>query len=445
MEYMVQPQRDIKFLLSKKRLGDGIHQKGNIMKLPKPFQEKPLSKILEAIDHVARVFLNPDDPLRQEAELQLASLFSKEMASSILNRLFQQLTHTQLFRMLEEEIHDPRRLDTFRPRRHHTGFTRAYGPKRITHILPGNIPDIAVMSLVFALIVKSASIAKISAKAPSLAPLFLRALQNVDKALAESIVLIPSGDDEKKEIDAALHWANLVILYGSDQTIEAVCAQIPPRTKTVVYGQKYSIGIVSRENISSTVAEAIAQDITLYDQRGCLSPHLYYVECPTEAASQSATFAQWVAEALERIPPPYGPTLPETASMIQQLRGTIPLKGGVVFASKASVDWTVLHDPDPSFALSPGGRTIFLKPVADISEIPHLLEPVRSALQAVGVAVPPKRLPSCLHALGDLGVSRICPIGKMQEPPLTWHHDGRFRILDLLHFVDWEGEEAAFG
>ena len=403
-------------------------------------EKQPIAEIIAAIDHIAQRFLNRDDPLRHAAALQLASVFSQEMSRTILDRLFHQLTRTQLFHLLEEELGDPFILDRFRPRRDTVLFTRAYGPERITHILPGNIPDIAVMSLVFGLLVKSKSMAKISSTAPSLVPLFLQALQQVDQGLSESIVLIPDRS-EISAIHDAFHWANLIILYGSDQTIDFFRTHISPDKKTITYGTKYSVGIVSREESSRWVADAAARDIALYDQKGCLSPHIYYVE---EGVVTPLQFAQWVAEALEKIPPSKGPIHAETASMIQQLRGTIPLTGGTLFASQESVNWTVLYDPDRSFTPSPLSRTIFIKPVRDISEIPSLLEPVQYHLQAVGVAIASARLPPQLDALGRLGVSRICPIGTMQEPPLTWHHDGRFRIVDLLRFVDYEGPEILF-
>ena len=102
------------------------------------------------------------------------------------------------------------------------------------------------------------------------------------------------------------------------------------------------------------------------------------------------------------------------------------------------MEWTVLYDPDPTFTVSPLSRTVFVKPIPDILEIPCYLEPLRSTIQAVGIAVPPRRATALMDLLGLLEVSRICPMGQMQKPPLTWHHEGRFRILDLLRFVDWE-------
>lgn len=395
-------------------------------------------KIVSAIDQVARLFLNPAHSLRQEAEFALMQTCSKEMAQFIIEDCFSQLTSRSLLRLLEEELGDPLMLDMFRPKRNGGGATRAYGPQMITHILPGNIPSISVVSLVCALLVKSASIAKISAKSssPSFPTLFVKGLQSVDETLAQSITLTSWEHEQTHEMTDAFHRAELVILYGSDQTIETLRPHIPPATRVIVHGPKVSLGIVAREEISRQVAQDAAYDIALYDQAGCLSPHVYYVE--EVGATTPIEFAQWVAEALEKSPLPKGVVSLEEASAIQQLRGAIPLKGGAVFASKEGVDWTVLYDPDSAFSPSPLGRTVWIKPIKALSDMGAYLKPIAPYLQAVGIAVSATRTAELLNQLGLLGACRICPIGKMQKPPLTWHHDGRFRILDLLRFVDWE-------
>ncbi len=401
----------------------------------KTLKDIPILKIVSAIDRVARFFLNPAHPLRQEAESALTQTSSKEMAQFAIEDCFSQLTSPSLLQLLEEELGDPLILDTFRPKQHGSGFTRAYGPRIITHILPSNIPSISVISLVCALLVKSTSIAKISEKDsnPSLAALFVKGLQSVDETLAQSITLIPSALTSE-----AFRRSDFIILYGSDQTIEALHPLIPPQTKVIVHGPKLSLGIVSREEISRQVAQSAAWDIALYDQLGCLSPHVYYVE---EAGKDAPiVFAEWIADALEKIPLPKGKVTPSAGSAIQQLRGAISLKGGTVFASKQGVDWTVLYDPDSAFAPSPLSRTVWIKPIKTLSDVDAYLEAIAPYLQAVGVAVSSARTEGLINQLGLLGVCRICHIGKMQKPPLTWHHDGRFRILDLVRFVDWEGK-----
>ena len=40
--------------------------------------------------------------------------------------------------------------------------------------------------------------------------------------------------------------------------------------------------------------------------------------------------------------------------------------------------------------------------------------------------------------LARWGVTRVCPLGEMQESPLTWRHDGRPALADLIMWTDWE-------
>ena len=369
----------------------------------------PILKIVSAIDQVARLFLNPAHSLRKKAESALMQACSREMAQFIIEDCFSQLTSRSLLQFLEEELGDPLILDTFRPKRNGSGATRAYGPRMITHILPGNIPSISVISLVCALLVKSSSIAKISAKSSSVSfpTLFVEGLQSVDETLAQSITLTSWEHGKTQLMTDAFHRAELVILYGSDQTIETLRPHIPREARVIVHGPKVSLGIVAREEISRQVAQDAAWDIALYDQHGCLSPHLYYLEVPTGTPNKplplSAVkrFAQWVSESLDKIPLPKGPTTPEQASAIQQLRGAIPLKGGTVFASKYDLNWTVFYDPDPEFVLSPLGRTIFIKPIKALSELGNYLKPIAPYLQAVGIAVGETRTAELLNQLGS--------------------------------------------
>jgi hypothetical protein len=37
-----------------------------------------------------------------------------------------------------------------------------------------------------------------------------------------------------------------------------------------------------------------------------------------------------------------------------------------------------------------------------------------------------------------LPVSRICALGRMQNPPLTWHAEGRGNLASLVKWVDFE-------
>ncbi|MFM8720121.1 MAG: acyl-CoA reductase, partial [Chthoniobacterales bacterium] len=48
----------------------------------------------------------------------------------------------------------------------------------------------------------------------------------------------------------------------------------------------------------------------------------------------------------------------------------------------------------------------------------------------------------CTEELADrfaeLRPSRFCPIGRMQDPPWTWHNGGIPRLASLVKWVDFE-------
>lgn len=411
-----------------------------LIEVQKRLAVESIFKIVDWIDAAARCWADPADSIRQEAESTLPIITgdSPEMVRFALDDLFKHLTRPVLLQLLEAEVGDPTLLDQFRPKTKGVGFTRAFGPRLTAHILPGNLAGTAVFSLVCGLLAKSANLAKVSREAFLLPVLFARSLEKIRPDLAQCLAVLTWENSALDLTRAVFQKADLAIIYGGDETIETLRKEIPPSTRTIIHGHRLSLGVVARESIDKNHAEQAATDIALFDQRGCLSPHLYYVE--EGGAVSPVEFAQWLAQSLyvASYQLPKGVTSSAEAAQIQQLRGAIPLKGGKVFPSPRGVDWTVLYDPDPHFSVSPLARTIWIKPVRDLSEIAGHLESIRPYLQGVGLAIPQERQTEVILSLARMGVNRICAIGKMQKPPLTWHHDGRFRLLDLLRFVDWE-------
>ena len=44
---------------------------------------------------------------------------------------------------------------------------------------------------------------------------------------------------------------------------------------------------------------------------------------------------------------------------------------------------------------------------------------------------------------GASGASRICPLGRMQLPPIDWNHDGLSPLRPMLRLTDVERGEKA--
>ena len=59
-------------------------------------------------------------------------------------------------------------------------------------------------------------------------------------------------------------------------------------------------------------------------------------------------------------------------------------------------------------------------------------------VSTVAVAAPDDRLDALAVRLARWGASRICPVGRMQDPPVAWRHDGRPALGDLVTWTDLE-------
>lgn len=406
--------------------------------------KRPVLDILEAVDGVVARWLDPDSSPRRLAEAALPATtgLSPQMVAHGLTAMLEDYRKCSLWRVLEAELRDPLVLDEFRPRA--SGQSRAYGPRLITHILSGNIPALGAPSLIYALLAKSASLVKGASEEPVFPALFARSLAEADPRLGECVAVFwwRGGDEALEEV--AFSKSDLVIAYGGEETIKSVRARVPGRF--VGHGHKLSFGVIGREALSSVgeLAEKAAYDVSLFDQQGCLSPHLFYVE--EGGLVSPGVFAGVLAAKMEALHRrlPKGRTSSDEAAAISLLRGSYEFRAiageDVALYHSEGTAWTVLYEQDPTFIPSCLGRTIRVKPVKDALDVLPLVAPFGQYLSAVGIALPSERLLRLADELGRLGVARICPIGKMQHPGAGWHHDGRFQILDLLRWATLETE-----
>jgi hypothetical protein len=430
--------------------------------------------IIQTLSDVAKGWLQPENRFRNLAleragvqasarasdtlkrELQQGApgpAFSRVTLEKGLDNFFRQLTAENLEALLEQELGDAINAtgEAASPR-HAPHVTRHFwrGPEFLVHITAGNIPNPALMSIVLGLLTRSAQFVKCASGAAFLPRLFAHSLYDADPKLGACLEVAEWRGGQADLETALFAEADCMTATGSDETLAAIRARLPAKTRFLGYGHRVSFGFVDSavwhgSNARQIVSHA-ADDVVAWNQLGCLSPHVIYVESGGQVSPEQ--FAEMLADELERREQtePRGELATEHAAVIAsrrafyQVRAAAPAEGTetLMWHSRNSTAWTVIYETDPRFQLSCLNRFVYVKSVKDLHEMLQNADSVRDQVSTVGIAAPERKARELAEQLARWGVTRVCPLGRMQNPPLTWRHDGRPVLGDLVTWTDME-------
>jgi hypothetical protein len=288
-------------------------------------------------------------------------------------------------------------------------------PSPLLVILSSNLPGLAVQPLLPALLLRRPILLKSASAEPLFAPAFVRALSRRQPALGEGVAAVTwMGGDQALEAPV-LDRAGRILAYGDCDSIESI--ERRASGKVYAYGPKTSLAIIGRGVPVERIAEGLARDIALFDQRGCLSVQAVYVE--GDARMLAEALAIELVGAAQRLPP--SAPDPVVAAGVQQIRLEAALRGLWVAELSMAVG-TVVVDPSPEFRLSPGLRTVRIHPIEELSILPEVLAPWSGRLQ--GAALAGQGAWSLQLRLESLGISRCAEPGQLQAADATWHNGG---------------------
>lgn len=412
-------------------------------------REEHLSKrstaaTLRTLHRVVERFLDPRAKQRTEAiaALARAGSFSAPMVAQALDDAFQPLARGGLTRWLGAELGSAQALDRPMPG---PGGTRrrAHGPTWMLQIYAGNVPTVPVLPLFGALLLKSALLAKTAAQEPIFAPHLARAIAEIDPALGACMAIVwwKGGQSELDRV--ALDRAPAVLAFGGDPAIASI-AQIARRDAAIVLqGPKLSVGYIGasalRRGTLRGLAARAAQDVALYDQQGCLSPHAYYVE--RGGMVSPVAFAEALGAALEdasRRLPRRVPSV-EVAASVQLSRAQAALEAATgritsVVESERGTEWTVITEGSARFEPGPRHRVVRVHAIADVEEFARAVAGSERYIEAIAVEERGARRDRLIARLSELGIPRITAVGSLQRPTALGTHGG---VPRLLPFVRW--------
>jgi len=294
---------------------------------------------------------------------------------------------------------------------------------------------------------RSAQFIKCARGTALLPRLFAHSLYHLDPKLGACLELAdwPGGTTHLEE--ALFEEASCVTATGRDETLADIRRRLPLKVRFLGFGARLSFAYVAHEVLSGIhaqkVLERAATDILAWNQLGCLSPHVIYVQ--TGGVMTADKFADRLAEVLAQreLTEPRGDLAVEDAGVIASRRSLYELRAAHspdtrLWCSQKSTAWTVVYEADPRFQISCLNRFIYIKEVKDLTEALQAADSVRGKVSTVGLAAAEHKTQELATELARWGVTRVCPLGQMQDPPLTWRHDGRPALGDLVTWTDWD-------
>jgi hypothetical protein len=314
---------------------------------------------------------------------------------------------------------------------------RAVG-SRAAHVIAGNVPAVAVQTLLRSAITRSDSIIKL----PSNDPLTMGAIARTMIDIAPNhpltrhlTVAYWKGGDEavEQKIYQPRHIEKL-IAWGGLASVKHIAKYIQPGIDLITLDPKSSITLIGAEALVDdatmhAVAQRAAADMGSLDQEACSSARVIFLESGTDAdgIAKANRFGERLFEAVQQLPKSvsggpnkFDPTLKSEIQSILRQRSFYRViteperieKTGAVIVSQLGekVDFVQLLS----------GRVSNIIPIDDMNDA---LQYFNTSTQTVGV-FPETLLGKLRDHAAIMGAQRIVSLGYAQRASMAGPHDG---------------------
>src|SRR5262249_27794527 len=163
----------------------------------------------------------------------------------------------------------------------------------------------------------------------------------------------------------------------SDATIAELRRSLPRGVVLYAHGAGIGVAIVEEGEASVAMARALADDVVLFDQRGCLSPRVAIVIADAESTRR---FARDLASSLDEPGTSVRRGALDEAELADErrYRDSVTYAAELFTAQSASVGVDVSGE---RLVVPPIGRNVY---VLRASSLSRLLSPIQSAIAAAG-------------------------------------------------------------
>ncbi len=310
----------------------------------------------------------------------------------------------------------------------------ASGPAVV--VAAGNVPVPVAFDVACCLIAGFAVRVRPSSHLRTFARAFAASLRTACPQLAPSVEVVDPDAAGEAWLAQAADGASVVVLNGSDETIEHLRALVPAAVPLVARGSRVSVGVADAAALLEHEAwlNGAARDVCHWDQRGCLSPAAWILvaDDPDVAARAARALDAAIARCAGELPPGRLDLHEEVAAAAAFDEARAQRAAG----APLEVGDHVVFDPTRSPRRALAGRRLWAWPVRTLDEAYPALQPWRGRLSAVALACDGALAEQAIDALTAWGATRFHRPGQAQAPPADWSHDGLDPIAGLVRFVD---------
>lgn len=305
-------------------------------------------------------------------------------------------------------------------------------------VLAGNVFIAALRALATPLLNGVPVVAKAS-EADDVFPRFFKAaLDHVDSVLGACCEVVTFSGGRAELLDALVGPAEVVAVYGSNQTVASVKSRLPGHVRFVAHGHGLgaiyvSSAALSREGDIHQTIQRVALDVAAYDQRGCLSPHFILVQ--PGSAIEGEGFARRLAdEGLEGLQKrlPRGVLPIEAAAEQLQWRGVAAARGRLFQGEACAVS----YEAEKGLRPSPGFRNISVYDCENLDALGERLQVFGVQLKALGIAGDRVERSLAARAMRPPLAPHITEVGVMQTPYFDVLADGEDPSYGLVRWIE---------
>ncbi|HEV3055205.1 MAG TPA: acyl-CoA reductase [Solirubrobacteraceae bacterium] len=392
---------------------------------------------LTANDHLREALAHCDEhadltpPLMRASFEQLPSLFTRESVREIAA-----LTIGAEFAdgWVERRLSDGR-----------TAAVRAMGARAV-HVIAGNSPLIAALSIIRNAVVRSDAIVKAPSNDPLTALAIARTMGELDPSHPItkhlSVAYWKGGDVAFEERLYRPQYIEKIVAWGGLASVSHVVRYIQPGLELITLDPKRSATIIGAEAFESDaalreVAQRVATDVGALNQLGCVNARVVYVASGTDAAGVTRAnelgeriYSQLVSLPEEVSTPAkhFDPELRANLDALKTAPGFYRVIGGV--NGEGAVIVSQLDEP-VEFHRSLSGRVANLVPVDDPRDV---LPAINAYTQTIGIY--PESLKRELREdLALHGAQRLVSLGHAADPNVALPQDAIEPVRRMARWI----------